>query len=301
MTNRWGLHRTALVLASWLLLCVPATASAQDALSRAKGFYASAEYEEALQLLETLKGKAANTEAAAYQVFCLVALGRRDEARTVIETIVRTDPLYRPSEIEVSPRIRAFFDDVRKPLLPEVARQSYARAKAAFDKKDWAQALGEFDRVIALLDEVGGTDQGVADLRVLAAGFRDLTTAAFKLEPVAPAPTPTPAPVAPPPAPAAPQIYGDEDTGVTRPVSIVMPLPDWRPDAVEAHVSFSGTMAFVVTEQGKVLSPTLVKSVHPRYDALLLEAAKTWSFQPATKGGVPVRYRYLLTVNLAAR
>ena len=65
-----------------------ATVLAQDQLSKAKGFYASADYEEALTLLETLKGNAASTEAAAYQVFCLVALGRRDEARVAIEAIV---------------------------------------------------------------------------------------------------------------------------------------------------------------------------------------------------------------------
>ena len=72
-----------LVLALWLIAGALSVspAYAQDALARAKTFYASADYEQALQLLETLKSKTSSTEVAAYQVFCLVALGRSDEAK----------------------------------------------------------------------------------------------------------------------------------------------------------------------------------------------------------------------------
>ena len=126
MTTRF--FRSTLALTFWLLVSAPVAAFAQDALLRAKGLYASADYEEALQVLQTLKGKAANTEAEAYQVFCLVALGRKDEAKAAVEAIVRVDPLYRPAEGQVSPRIRSFYDDVRRPLLPEVVRLSYGRA-----------------------------------------------------------------------------------------------------------------------------------------------------------------------------
>jgi hypothetical protein len=43
-----------------------------------------------------------------------------------------------------------------------------------------------------------------------------------------------------------------------------------------------------------------VQSINPRSDAVLVEAAKTWTFEPATKGGVPVKYRYSVAVKLAA-
>jgi tetratricopeptide (TPR) repeat protein len=298
MTNRRVSRPSALLLAFFIVVGIPATVQAQDVLSRAKGHYASAEYEEALQLLETMKGRTGNTEAAAYQVFCLMALGRRDEARAAIEAIVRTDPLFRPSVVQASPRIRAFFDDVRKPLLSEVTRQSYARGKAAFDRKDWEPALMEFDRVIALLDELGDADQGAADLRTLASGFRDLARAALKPAAAAvppPAPTPTPAP-----APKEPEIYGDEDANVLRPVALSKRLPQWRPSIIEERTgaSFSGTLELVISEQGKVLSATLLQKVHPRYDGPLVQAAKGWKFQPATKDGVPVKYRYTLVIRL---
>ena len=296
MTNRHTRAYLAVgVLAMGLLAFAPTTAAAQDALTRAKGFYASAEYEEALSVLATLRGKTSNTEAAAYQVFCLVALGRRDEARAAIEAIVRMDPLFRPSEADASPRIRAFFDDVRKPLLPEVTRLSYTKAKTAFDKKDWAPALTEFDRVMALLDEIGGTEQGVSDLRTLASGFRDLARAASK--PVVAAPTPTPTPVAPP-VKAEPSVYGDEHGDVSKPVPISRPTPTWRPTTIEERQSFSGTIELVINEQGKVVSALILESVHPRYDASLLDASMKWTFRPAMKNGVPVKYRYSLVVNL---
>ena len=309
MTNRRPIQRLAGALALSVVVCAPSAAAAQDELARAKGFYASADYEQALQQLESLKGRPGNTEAAAYQVFCLVALGRRDEARVVIETIVRVDPLYRPSEAQAAPRIRAFYDEVRKMLLPEVVRQSYTRAKATFDKKDWQPALVEFDRVLALLDEIGASDPGVADLRTVASGFRDLTVAAVtppaapKAEvPAAPTkpvePPATPAAAAAPPAPPPPAIYGVQDKDVTPPIAISKRLPDWRPNVVEARMAFSGDIELLIGEDGKVVSASLVKSVNRRYDGPLLDAAKLWTFQPATKDGAPVKYRYTMTVNL---
>src|SRR4030095_8189174 len=88
----------------------PTVAFAQDALKRAKDLYASASYEEALQLLDTLKDSTPSSEASAYQVFCLVALGGKDEAKAAVEAIVKSDPLYKPADGQVSPRVRAFFD-----------------------------------------------------------------------------------------------------------------------------------------------------------------------------------------------
>ncbi len=295
-----------LVLALWLIAGALSVspAYAQDVLARAKTFYASADYEEALQLLETLKGKTSSTEVAAYQVFCLVALGRSDEAKQAIEAIVRTDPLFRPSEAQVSPRIRTFFEDVRRPLLPEIVRHSYAKAKDAYDRKDMVPATAEFDRVIALLDEVGGSEQGVADLRTLASGFRDLSKAASAPPPPPPAPIvvePPPAPAAPvrPPPPAEPSIYGMDHVDVKRPVAVSKTMPNWRPEnPTEERMNFTGAVELVISEEGKVLAVALIESVHPRYDAALLDAAKGWTFRPATKNGVAVKFRYAVAVKL---
>jgi len=295
--------RHVVLLAVLVFFAAPIAAYAQDALTKAKGFYESADYEEALQLLESLKGKPSNTEAAAYRVFCLVALGRKDEAKAAVESIVKVDPLYRPSNGQVSPRLRSFFEDIRKPLLPEIARQSYASAKTAFDAKSWASAITEFDRVLALLGEIGSDAAGVADLRTLSVGFRDLAKAAVapppapKPETPAPQPTPTPAPA--PVKPAEPAIYGIENADVKRPTAVSKEMPLWVPtNTAEERGSFVGALELVINEQGKVASARLIDGVHPRYDQSLLKAAASWTFRPATKNGVPVKYRYTMAVQL---
>ncbi|HUL75535.1 MAG TPA: hypothetical protein VLT86_20650 [Vicinamibacterales bacterium] len=310
--------RCTVALASWLALGA-SPAAAQDSFARAKDFYASAAYEEALQVLDKLHNSSPtvdSTEIAAYQVYCLVALGRSDEATRAIEAIVKADPLYRPSEAEASPRVRTFFENVRKPLLPDVVRDSYSKGKEAFARKDWPAATAEFDQVIALIDELGSAaDPGLADIRTLATGFRDLSKSA-----PAPTPDPPPAPApstdpasapgggdaaasAPTPAPApTPEVrdyYGVDDADVVRPVAIAQSLPPWNPDnPVDKLRGFRGTLEVMIDETGKVVSAVLSKPVNPSYDPLLLRAAKQWTFRPATKNGAPVKYRYLVDIKL---
>jgi tetratricopeptide (TPR) repeat protein len=298
------------------LTVVPRTALAQDSLARAKDFYAAAAYEEALSVLNRLNANPSTerSEVAAYQVFCLVALGRSDEAKKTAESLVRTDPLYRLSDKEASPRVRAFFDDVRRPLLPQIVKQTYSQAKDAYDRKDHEAAAKDFDRTIALIDEIGtSSDRALSDLRTLASGFRDLAKAARPAPPPEPPPAPTsaavpstgagtPVPLAPPPAkpsgPDAEPVYGPKDTDVTRPVAIQRAMPEWRPTAVEAMMDFRGSIELLVGANGKVISAAITDSIHPVYDKQLQTAALGWTFKPALKQGKPVRYRYALDIQL---
>jgi hypothetical protein len=294
-------HRIVVVLMLGLFACTPGMASAQDSFSRAKGFYESAEYEEALNLLDTMKGKTGNSEIAAYRVFCLVALGRNVEAKAAVAELVQIDPLFRPTGETVSPRLRTFFDEARKPLLPDVARQRYSTAKTAFDQKSWQPAIAEFERVITLLGEIGGSDQGAADLRTLAVGFRDLAKSAA--EPPKPAVMETkPAPPSVPPPPVKtvePVVYGLQNSNVKKPVAMAKPMPEWRPaNPTDQRAVFEGALEFVVGEDGRALSVRLLDSVHQAYDEALLKSAMSWTFKPATKDGVPVRYRYAVSIRL---
>ena len=75
-------------------------------------------------------------------------------------------------------------------------------------------------------------------------------------------------------------------------------MPPWRPALGEDAKVFEGDLELVVSEQGKVLETALLKGVHPRYDSALLEAAKGWTFEPATRNGVAVKYRYVMTIRL---
>lgn len=321
----------ALVFASAAVVVSAASTPEQDSLNRAKDYYASASYDEALQVLGQLREKAPAagqgvdmTEVAAYQMLCLVALGRNQEATEAIAAIVRSDPTYRPSESAASPRVRSFFDKVRQPMLPALVRQMYASAKDSLQKKEMADAAQAFDRVVALIDDMGPTDDSVADLRTLAVGFRDLShasiPAAKPAEAAAVAPVPAPAPAALPPTGPAPQptlaeilslaavpkapetrVYTANDADVIKPVAISRVLPTWRPtNNVERLQSYRGSVDLVIDSQGRVTRASIAKSVNRDYDPLLLRAAAGWEFQPATRNGTPVPYRYAIDVVLSA-
>jgi hypothetical protein len=294
-----------------LLVGLPVSAyGQQDTLARVKDFYAAASYEEALQALEQVRPSGpllSVTDAAAYQVFCLVALGRDQAATEAIAAIVRVDPLYHPPEGEVSPRIQTFFETVRRPLLPGLVRQIYAAAKDSLDRKQHGDAKTGFDRVIALLDEMGTSeDQDLADLKTLAAGFRDL--AAMAIAAAAPPPPPPPVvervampepePVVPPPPPP-PVVYSPANTDVLRPVAVSRALPPWRSvSAVDRLQTHRGEIELLIDEQGRVKAASIAESVRPDYDPILLKAARSWTFRPATKNGVPVQYLYVMEIQL---
>jgi TonB family protein len=306
-------HRLAISCVAWL--AAVAIVAGQDSLARAKELYNLASYDEALLVLNRLQPTASvteSTEISGYQVFCLLALGRKDEAKRAIAALVRADPLYRPSEATTSPRTRAAFDDVRRGLLPSIVQEMYDKAKAAYDAKDPQNAVTEFDRVLALLDEPELAEvSNMADLRRLAAGFRDLSKAAAASAPPAPVaaiakapdlPAPAPPPEAAGPASVEPPTYNPSDAGVIPPVAVSRPTPSWQPrNEIEKRGEFRGVLLILVDEMGNVISAVLSKSVHPTYDKALVAMARTWKFRPATKNGVPVRCRTTIEIRLGPR
>jgi TonB family protein len=296
-----------LALACWL--AVSTHVRGQETLTRAKDLYASAAYEEALAVIDRLHEKAPADdpfEVAGYRIFCLLALDRNDEARHEIQLLVRANPLYRLSNAQASPRTRALFDDERRQLLPDIVRQTYASAKAALDRKEMPAALEGFDRVLLILEEPGLTNQpGLGDMRTLSTGFRDLIklSLAATAPPPANGPATAPSTARPSTAPAvapteAPRTYGFGDAGVVPPVAVNQVLPAWRPPDGVDRLERRAPLELVVDETGTVTSAVLKKSLHPSYDGILLSAARRWRFRPATKDGVPVRYRKLLEIVL---
>jgi TonB family protein len=86
------------------------------------------------------------------------------------------------------------------------------------------------------------------------------------------------------------------------PAGVSRPTPVWRPRSdVERRQLFRGILELLVDEQGDVVAVVLGKSVHPAYDPELLQMAKSWKFKPATKDGVPVKYRTTVEVRLGPR
>ena len=238
-----------------ILLLSPLALHAEDSVAAARELYTSANYEDALVVLnrlDTSSGQPADRMAInQYRAFCLLALGRMVEAERAIEAVLTVDLLYQPVDADMSPRLRAAFAGVRQRILPAIVQQEYARAKAAFDAQDYPAAIAQFDRVlqVAWKPELGavGENPPLADLRTLANGFRDLSIKAV-------APPPPPAQPVLPPAPVAvvpPKgIYGGFEAGVLPPVIVRQMLPAYPRDLILPRND--GVLEVVISETGAV-------------------------------------------------
>jgi TonB family protein len=285
----------ALLVAS--LVSIPLHAN--DSLATARAMYAAAQYEEALAALDRLQqaGERPLDERrtiAQYRAYCFLALGLDADAEAAIAVVVASTPRYMPSESDVSPRVRTAFRDVRRRMLPVIIQERYQAAKAAFEQKQFATAAAGFADVIEAIGDPDATaffkEPPRSDLRMLAAAFRDLSAAAAapaRLE----ARTTTPRIDAPPAA--SPRIYGPSDVHVVPPVVRRQALPSF---AVPGGTASQGLLELVIDEAGRVEKATLLQGVSPGYDAALVQAARQWTYEPATAQGVPVKYRRMVQV-----
>jgi TonB family protein len=277
------------VLFTTLGLLTASPAFAQDSLDTAKDLYASAAYEDALRVFSRLQGDAPRPEIEQYRVSCLIALGRTAEADKVIQGVVASHPMFVPNSGETSPRIQELFARARRQQLPDIARQTYVEAKAALDRKDRAAALSGFERVLVLIESAGEFASGtLGELRILAAGFLDLSRA-------------LPAPSATPPA-AQTASRPSKPRAITPPVALKQAMPAWLPsDNLSRQGAFNGTVRVMISAAGRVENAEIVQSVHPGYDRLLLQAARGWEYQPALSDGRPIVSEQLVQVQLKPR
>jgi hypothetical protein len=142
------------------------------------------------------------------------------------------------------------------------------------------------------------------------------TPAAPAPAPLAPTPAasapaaPTPSAATPEPAAASPRAsepapfapigiftYDWRNKDVTPPVPIAQAVSGWWGRMGEPTPGTQlGAIEVVVDEQGRVADARIYLSVNRVYDAVLLESAKNWRYQPATRGGRPVKYRRITGV-----
>ena len=61
-------------------------------------------------------------------------------------------------------------------------------------------------------------------------------------------------------------------------------------------VNRNGMLEVVIDERGSVESAVIRVSMNPRYDRLVLDAVRSWRYRPATRGGVPVKYRKAMAI-----
>jgi TonB family protein len=294
-------------------------AQSKASLSRAKELYASANYDEALSMLNELgtivipEGGAVvgtpSEEAASvalYRVLCLVAVGRSAEVDLAIDRLVTQHPLYRPPSDELSPRVRTAVHSARLRVLPTLVQKRYEESRSHYDRGEFAAASAGFKWVLTALADPDlaylAGQAPLADIKTLAGGFAGLAEKALAPPPPPPAPVvAAPAVMAAAPAPPAKpardltRVFTADDADVTAPVKIQQNMPRF-PSALREPVS--GVIDVVIDPTGKVESARIVDPVHLYYDGLLVTAAKRWQYQPATLDGIPVRFSKRIQVSL---
>lgn len=286
--NRLWARGAALACAT--LLWGTAAAQAQETFQQVKALYASAAYEDALSMISRLQAANHRPEYEQYRVFCLVALGRTIEAEQAIAAVVAEDPTFVPDPAEASPRIRDLFVRTRRALVPDIAQRLYQDARASFDRKEIAAASGQFASVVQLIDSTAiapDDEPMLSELRLLAAGFLDLTRAAARGDAPAAAEPAAPKPKAP--------------VQVTAPVPLKQELPAWTPPDPASRREFRGAVRVFISESGAVTGAELTPGVHPLYDRVLLQTARSWHYQPALRNGVPVPSEKIIEVVLKPR
>jgi len=287
VTVRWV--GPALIAVGVVLASTPAAAGQSPLLERlaeSRQLYEAAEYDRALAVMETIDPRGAAPDLARdralYQALCLFALGSRVEAAARIEAAFEVDPLFRPGG-DLSPQAQSFIDEVRSRVRPSLAHQRYRTAKGLFDTGRFDAAIKEFAIVLELTKGGRGTPEQseLADMRTLAAGFRDLAERALSTDRGASSRRPA----------------------LTLPPEVIsQELPLWPSNlAPSSLLSLAGLFEIVVSARGDVGSVNVLRSIHPVYDQLLIAASKRWRYRPATRDGEPVAYVKRLTVNVTAK
>ena len=289
-----------LALIAALTLQVQAPGPAPDAIAAAAELYAGAAYAEALDALNALRARRPSGEQAIeiekYRALCLLGLSRTQEARQVFADILLAKPTFRLGEREVSRRVEDTFREVRRQSLPSLATRAFQRGRQAYD----ARSLDEAERELRLALELGRdpdmpTDAPLQkDLEILAKGYLGLVDSAKQ-----PLAAKSLSRMGRLPA-IAPVVFEPSDEEVTPPVALKQEIPGWPPGLPRLG-SLATVFEIVIDERGAVESAVLRPPLNPAYDRLLLQAAKSWRFEPARRATTPVKYRRRIHITIAQK
>ena len=87
-------------------------------------------------------------------------------------------------------------------------------------------------------------------------------------------------------------IYAIDDEGVSPPVAVDqrMPAISGPMSVVIKGLRTNGLVDILIDESGRVVDATIRRSLNSSFDAMVIQSARRWRYQPAMKDGVPVRY-----------
>jgi TonB family protein len=280
--------------------------AADEPLADAKALFAAASFDGALAALDRLdSANGGRPEALEYKALCLLALGRSADAQKITETLVTTVPTFAPVDADLSPRFVELLTETRRRMVPVIARKLFADAREQYRAKNHADAQRTFEQVMTLASDGLWRETAEADdLRTLASGFLDLLSGAPAAAKAVPAAAAAPQPVTPtviPPA-AAPVATAAALGQVEAPVPIRQAMPQWvAPDRVSALRTFHGAIKVRIGADGHVVDVAMATPTHPDYDRMLLDAARTWVYKPATRNGQPIEVEKVVDFYLRSK
>ena len=259
-----------------LLLVGVQPAAAQDVLNRARTLYEAAAYEDALQLLDRdaeVAQPGHSEQIDEYRALCLLALNRASEAEAILVRLVASNPDYRPSLRDPTPRFRAAVLKARGDVIPLIAQRIYDEAVAAADRRRYNDASVLLEKLLRIVDDEELEPRLPAKIATAGKALLDISRRSQT-------------------------VYMTGDAGVTPAVAIRQSLPD--PSVITRGIArpHSGEIELIIDATGAVESATLLAPVHPIYDSLLLKAAKAWTFRPARLDGRTVPWRAMVTIQL---
>jgi protein TonB len=74
-----------------------------------------------------------------------------------------------------------------------------------------------------------------------------------------------------------------------KPEAVSQVAPAYPPELRKAKIDGSVTLAFVLSEEGRVEEPRVENSSRPEFEKPALDAIRKWRFRPGLKDGQPVR------------
>jgi hypothetical protein len=90
-------------------------------------------------------------------------------------------------------------------------------------------------------------------------------------------------------------VYTAADSDVEPPVLQSAEIPEWLITGFDVR---KNSVELLITETGEVLRAKMLGAPQRLPDVMLLSRVKEWAFAPATRAGVPVRYRLVLSWNV---
>ena len=83
-------------------------------------------------------------------------------------------------------------------------------------------------------------------------------------------------------------IYEPGKDGVTIPKATYQPNPEYTDSARRKKINGTVLVSMIVTPEGTVRDPKVMKSLDKDLDKQAIACVKKWKFEPATKDGTPV-------------